>query len=103
MATDLAYQEQMLLTVEQWKGSGLSIKAFCEQNNLRYHCFHYWYRRHKHTGNPEGVKHSFRPVTIQPTPTSKVSIPFAEVVFPAGHQVRLLQPVSQAYLKALIK
>lgn len=101
MAKDLAYEQQMFLLVEQWKESGISIKAFCEQNSLRYHAFHYWFKRYKQESSPEEVKHVFTPIKIQPAPI--VSSPFAEVIFPAGHQIRLLQSVTHDYLKALIK
>ncbi|MGI8635775.1 MAG: IS66 family insertion sequence element accessory protein TnpA, partial [Segetibacter sp.] len=37
-------QRQMFDRIDQWQQSGLSQKAFCEQVNLSYHIFHYWYK-----------------------------------------------------------
>ncbi len=102
MSKDPSYQQQMFLYVEQFKESNLSIKQFCQQNNLRYHAFHYWSKRYRQSSNAEAPEPVFRQISIKPANTSNISSAFAEVSFPAGHQVRLLQIVSADYLKALI-
>lgn len=37
--------EQMREVVTAWQQSGLSKKAFCHQQNIRYGTFHYWHKR----------------------------------------------------------
>jgi len=34
----------MFEMIEQWKQSGLSQNAFCEQQSIRFHKFYYWYK-----------------------------------------------------------
>ena len=45
-------REQMFTMIEQWQRSGLTQKAFCEQQSIRYHTFYYWYKcyREQHAG-----------------------------------------------------
>ena len=38
-------RKQKFLMIESWRQSGLSQKAWCSQENISYHIFHYWYRR----------------------------------------------------------
>ena len=44
MQKDEATREQMFKMISTWQQSGLSQKSFCEQNGIRYHVFHYWYK-----------------------------------------------------------
>lgn len=37
--------EQWQTTINAWKSSGLSQKAFCQNNNLKVHTLHYWLRK----------------------------------------------------------
>ncbi|MEO8471652.1 MAG: hypothetical protein ABI477_05640 [Chryseolinea sp.] len=38
-------QEQMQATINEWKHSGLSKRAFCRDRGITYQTFHYWYKR----------------------------------------------------------
>src|SRR3954465_10128900 len=40
-------REQMYAHIEQWKQSGLSQKVYCEQQAVKYHVFHYWYKLYR--------------------------------------------------------
>jgi hypothetical protein len=40
-------RQEMFEVIELWKQSGLSQRAFCEQQSLKFHTFYYWYKRHK--------------------------------------------------------
>ncbi len=57
---------QFLGMIKQWQQSGLSQKAFCANNNIAYHVFHYWYGVYKSEQKPTG---SFLPVSITPAVT----------------------------------
>jgi hypothetical protein len=39
-------REQMFKLIEQWQQSSLTQNAFCEQQSIKYHVFHYWYKRY---------------------------------------------------------
>ncbi|HET7116809.1 MAG TPA: hypothetical protein VFI29_09980 [Hanamia sp.] len=92
-------RQQMFEMVERWKQSGLSQKAFCEQQSIRFHKFYYWFKcyRRQHDmvdNNSEG----FVKLKIEkPSIASSV-----EIYFPGGIRVLFHTPVSSNYLKTLI-
>ncbi len=63
MQTKKEERAQSLEMISKWQQSGLSQKAFCTDNNIRYHVFHYWYKVYKAEQN---VTSSFLPVNIKP-------------------------------------
>ena len=70
--------------IEKWRSSGLSAKAFCEQEGLVYHQFGYWRQKFSSTdGSPNESK--FVPVTLA-TPSHPNSI--LEVLLPNGVIIR---------------
>jgi len=38
-------QEQMYQLIERQQASGQTIKAFCEEEHIKIHTFHYWSRK----------------------------------------------------------
>ncbi|TKK70376.1 hypothetical protein FC093_06415 [Ilyomonas limi] len=99
-----ATQQQMFLMIASWQQSGLTQKDYCEQHSVRYHVFHYWYKKYRDTqlsDQPAG----FIPLQIQPsaaasnTPSAGVH---TEMVLPNGRRLLFHRPVSVDYLKALI-
>ena len=93
-------QEDMLRMIGSWKQSGLSQKAYCEQNNIRYYVFHYWYKRFRdQQGAVEDA--TFVPLNVKPS-TFPVSNSAIEILLPDGKRILFHQPVSPDYLKALI-
>src|SRR3954468_15061126 len=100
MQYDQQTRHQMLGMILTWKQSGLSQKAYCEQNNIRYYVFHYWYKRYR---DQQGVVDdaSFVPLNVKPS-TLPVSNSAIEILFPDGKRILFHQPVSADYLKALI-
>ena len=90
-----AVQQQMFGYIDQWQQSGLTQKAFCQQVNLAYHVFHYWYKRYRITeSNPAS---SFIKLGVCSSISSHT-----ELVLPDGKRLLFHQPVSIDYLKALI-
>ena len=94
-------KEQMYAHIEQWKGSGLSQKVYCEQHLLKYHVFHYWYKvyRDQHIAVQQQPRPSasFIPLTL-----SSSSAAVVELHLPGGHHLLFHQMISVDYLKALI-
>jgi len=99
-------REQMYAHIEQWKQSGLSQKVYCEQQAVKYHVFHYWYKlyRDQHqqaVPEPEPKPSAtFIPLTLNTSPAGEA---FAELYLSGGHRLVFHQMVSVDYLKALIR
>jgi transposase len=89
-------RQQMFVLIDQWQQSGLSQRAFCEQVNLSYHIFHYWYKRYR---NKES-----KPLSsfIKLAVSSPSICSAAEILLPDGKRILFHQGVSADYLKALI-
>jgi len=86
-------RELMFEQVRVWQDSGLSQKKFCEQENIPYHVFHYWYKVYRNKDKPVGG--SF--VKLQVEPVCRV-----EIICTDGKRLLFHEPVSADYLKALI-
>lgn len=63
MQNKTEHRIQMLEVILRWKQSGHSQKAFCADNNIAYHIFHYWYGVYRSEQNTTG---SFLPVKVTP-------------------------------------
>ena len=63
MQTKKEERVQCLEIINKWQQSGLTQKAFCTVNNIRYHVFHYWYKVYR---TEQNVTSSFLPVNIKP-------------------------------------
>ena len=100
MQYDKNTQEQMFAIISSWKQSNLSQKAYCEQNQLRYHVFHYWYKRYRNQKS-RSTEPAFIPLNVKPSfsDTTCVNI---EVVLADGKRILFHQPVSSDFLKAVI-
>jgi len=97
MQTREQLQEQKYAMIEQWQQSGLSQKKYCQQNNIAYHHFHYWYKRHRNRQAADSAA-EFVPVMVDAA-SSASSI---ELQMPDGKKILFHQPISVDYLKALI-
>jgi uncharacterized protein YodC (DUF2158 family) len=93
-------QEDMLKMIDSWKQSGLSQKAYCEQHNVRYYVFHYWYKRFRDQQDAF-EEASFVPLNVNPS-TFPVCNSAIEILLPDGKRILFHQPVGADYLKALI-
>lgn len=99
MSLDPEVRRQMFQMIEQWQKSGLSQKAYCQQQVIKHHVFYYWYKRYR-LENPDVVSNSSSFVKLQiakPVVTGAV-----EIHFPGGIRLFFHEPVSSNYLKALI-
>jgi hypothetical protein len=92
-------RQQMFSLIEQWHQSNLSQKEYCEQQSIKYHVFHYWYKRYRQQHpDVENSNSSFVKLQISKPVTAGV----VEIHFPGGIQLFFHEPVSSNYLKALI-
>jgi hypothetical protein len=96
MSKQSASREVMVCRMREWRESGLSKKAFCEQHSIAYSNFQYWYRRLEQAAVSSAA--GFVPIQI-----AEMEGPlFASVIFGSGLQIQLHQPVGADYLRALI-
>lgn len=93
---DLTTQQLMFSLIELWKGSGKTQKEFCQEKDLAYHKFYYWFKKY----NAEN-----RPADDSPF----ISIPMGsaadsglEIVYPDGRRLIFHQGVDAGFLRALL-
>ena len=92
-------REQMFKLIEQWQQSGLTQNKFCQQHSIRYHVFHYWYKRYREqNANLQRTASSFVKLQIA-KPITDGSV---EIIYPGGIRIIFHEPVSSNYLKSLI-
>lgn len=92
-------QERMFQLIEQWQQSGDTQKVFCQEQSIKYHVFHYWYKRYREQhADPQNNGSSFVKLQIA-KPASAGSV---EIYYPGGVHIIFHEPVSSNYLKALI-
>ncbi len=91
-------REQMFNLIEQWQQSSLTQNAFCEQQSVKYHVFHYWYKRYREQQVVTNDESSFVKLQIA-KPITDGSV---EIIYPGGIRLIFHEPVSCNYLKALI-
>lgn len=101
MQKDDNVREQMFSMIICWQQSGLSQKAYCQQNGIRYHVFHYWYKCFRDRQSPSRDE-GFMPIKIQSSNTINTASAHAELVLPDGKRLLFHQGVSSDFLKALI-
>ena len=90
---------QMFRMILQWQQSSLTQKEYCEQQSIRYHVFHYWYKRYRQQqAVSDNTNSSFVKLQIA-KPAAAGAI---EIHFPGGIRLFFHEPVSSNYLKALI-
>jgi len=99
MRYDEQVQQQMFSMINEWQQSGLSQKVYCEQHSIRYHVFHYWYKRYR-DAQATDKEPGFLSLKIKPSSDS--AAPHTELLLPDGKRLLFHQPVSSDYLKAII-
>jgi hypothetical protein len=94
-------QQQMFATIQSWQQSGLTQKVYCEQHSIRYHIFHYWYKRFR-ASQSTPKEFGFIPLQTAPSPSLITAPAHTELLLPDGRRLVFHQPVSSDYLKQLI-
>jgi hypothetical protein len=98
-------EQQMFTIITSWQQSGLTQKDYCEQHSIRYHVFHYWYKKYR-DAQLSDKQACFIPLQVKPSCfTATVTSPAAahtEIILPDGRRLLFHKPVSADYLKALI-
>lgn len=99
MAQAASMQQLMFSKIRDWQQSGLTQKAWCEEHQMKYHIFHYWYKRYRNDASPATQKQF---IALQIEPATEASAAYIELVLVDGKRLLFHQPVNSDYLKALI-
>lgn len=99
MRNDSELRLQMFEMIEHWQQSGLTKKAYCQQQSIKHHSFYYWYKcyRTEH-GKADNNSRGFAKLKID----RAVIAASVEIHFPDGVRLLFHESVSSSYLKALI-
>jgi hypothetical protein len=101
MQYDEQTQQQMFAMIASWKQSGLSQKQYCEQNNIRYYVFHYWYKRYRDQ-QPVKKGSPFVALDVKASASFDTGSAAIELLLGDGKRILFHSAVSSDYLKALI-
>ena len=91
-------RERMFAMIECWQQSGQSQKAWCQQKEITYHIFHYWYREYRKAAPQGETGNDFITLSVEP----KSSSIGCEVVYADGTRIVFHEPVLVSYLKNLL-
>lgn len=97
MHSNESVQQKMFSLIAQWQQSDLTQKLFCQQNEIPYHVFHYWYGRYRKLDQGTDATPRFIKLAV-----SSDSKGYAELILPNGKRLLIHQPVPSDYLKMLI-
>ena len=100
MRASAQHRQAMFTLIENWQQSGLSQKAFCDQQQLAAHQFYYWYKCYRIQNDVPDVQAVNGFIEIHsPEPSAQAAI---EILFSCGHRIFFNQPVAASFIKALI-
>lgn len=95
--TDQTTKQLMFSLIEIWKSSGKSQKEFCQEKDLAYHKFHYWFKKYNDQNSERTDGSAFVPVSLKSAANSNL-----EVVYPDGRRLIFHQPVDAGFLRVLL-
>lgn len=93
-------QEQMFKLVEACHESGLTNKAFCQEQGLHPQIFYYWQRKYRKFYSDMGYENTLMPVEFKET--QHHHNPPLEIHYPNGVKVVLNVPPSSPQVANLI-
>lgn len=85
--------------IDQWKNSNQSQKSYCIEHGIAYHVFHYYFKRYREV---HSVGKESKPPFVKLQLDQPEVMAHAELILPDGKRLVFHQPVSSAFLKALI-
>ena len=96
-STDQTLQQLMFSLIEVWKKSGKTQKEFCQEKDIAYHKFHYWFK--KYNG---GQSQTSEPTFMQVEVNRNTSSRGIEVIYPDGRRLIFHQGVEASFLRNLL-
>lgn len=100
MGATTEHRNAMFSLIENWQQSGLSQKAFCEQQQIAAHQFYYWYKCYRMQNDLPVAPVAKGFIELH----SQVTQPEAaiEILLLCGHRIFFHQPVAASFIKAII-
>lgn len=90
-------QQLMFSLIEIWKSSGKTQKEFCQENDLAYHKFHYWFKKYNNEHDKGSDESPFVPVVRTTSGAGTL-----ELIYPDGRRLIFHQRVDAGFLRALL-
>jgi hypothetical protein len=94
-------KKQMFAHIDHWKSGNQSQKSYCIDHNIRYHVFHYYFKRYREVQADRKDARSFVRLQLDPLDPS-TQVAHAELILPDGKRLVFHKPVGSDFLKALI-
>lgn len=99
MKKEVSNASEMFPHIESWKSSGLTQKAYCDQQQIIPHVFYYWLKRYRLQQEPATEK-GFVSVSLT---TIKRSDPVTmELLGTNGNRILFYGQVEPSYIKSLL-
>lgn len=98
MQTRQQLRQEKFSMIEHWQQSGLTQKQYCQQQDIAYHSFHYWYKRYRISCDES--KSGDLPFMLL-TPSDSITC-HTELSLPDGRRLIFHQPVAADFLKILL-
>jgi hypothetical protein len=98
MITNQNNAGQMFSLIENYKSSGISGAAFCKEQNLSYHTFHYWLKKYRQKDKKSEI--GFVPLKIKER--EAVNSGRCEIIFPDGKRIIFHEKTEATFLRALL-
>ncbi len=95
-------EQRMFAAIGRWQRSGLTQKAWCKGNRVKYATFHYWYKRYRNKVADTAVtanRSGFVKVLVDSPAEGSIA---CELVLPDGKRLIFHHRVSVDFLKTLI-
>lgn len=100
-------KQQMFLVIEGWKRSDQSQQAYCKEQGIRYHVFHYWYKVYRDEQQAvEQPASSFVQLQVKGQATVAATSPGAanvELVLVDGKRLLFHGSVEASFLRSLLQ
>lgn len=96
-STDQTLQQLMFSLIEVWKKSGKTQKEFCQEKDIAYHKFHYWFKKYNGEQSQTG-----EPTFMQVEVNKHASSRGIEVIYPDGRRLIFHQGVEASFLRSLL-
>ena len=96
-------QQLMFSLIKIWEAGDQTQRAFCQEKDLAYHKFHYWYKKYREHYAQPSPNTPFVSVTVKNDRDRRtVAGGVLELVLPDGRRLLFNQPVEAGFLKALL-
>jgi hypothetical protein len=99
-SSDLTLQQLMFSLIEVWKSSGKTQKEFCQEKDIAYAKFHYWFKKYNEQQVQQGQSSFTQVIVNKNFPSS--SLQGIEIIYPDGRRLIFHQSVEASFLRNLL-